>query len=86
VADSSLAQCLNPSVPCDVGFPGDFDLDGDVDQEDFGQFQACYTGDGVQYETGCQKADFDNDFDVDVSDFNIFLDCMGGANQSPGCL
>ncbi|MHC4444798.1 MAG: hypothetical protein ACYTF1_01290 [Planctomycetota bacterium] len=65
--------------------PGDFDFDKDVDQEDFGHFQECYSGDGALYPIGCQDADLDGDRDVDQDDFNIFLVCMGGPNNPPGC-
>ena len=64
---------------------GDFDCDGDVDQEDFGHFQACYTGSGVGYEPECELANFDGDSDVDLIDFSVFQGCIGGANQPPGC-
>ncbi|UCD28515.1 MAG: sulfatase-like hydrolase/transferase [Planctomycetota bacterium] len=64
---------------------GDFDGDDDVDQEDFGHFQACFSGTGDLYGAGCKDADMDSDEDVDLVDFNIFHSCMAGANQSPGC-
>jgi len=64
---------------------GDFDGDHDVDQEDFGDFQSCFSGDGVLYEAGCADKDLDSDNDIDLSDFNIFQGCMGGANLPPGC-
>ncbi|NLE60023.1 MAG: hypothetical protein GX616_16855 [Planctomycetes bacterium] len=61
-----------PSIP-------DFDRDGDVDQEDFGLFQACYTSPGVaQEDPDCAKAMLDGDDDVDPADFAIFLNCMAG--------
>ena len=63
----------------------DFDGDGDVDQEDFGYFQACYSGPGILPETGCEDADLNGDDDVDLDDFAIFESCVGGANQPPGC-
>ena len=31
----------------------DFDHDGDVDQEDYGRFQTCYTGPGIPAERPC---------------------------------
>ena len=65
--------------------PGDIDRDGDVDQEDFGLFQACLSGDTRPYEAGCEDADLDKDGDVDQGDFTEFYTCMGGANQPPGC-
>jgi len=63
----------------------DLDRDGDVDQEDFGLFQACYSGSNRPYDTGCEKADLDIDGDVDRQDFIEFYPCMNGANQPPGC-
>jgi len=65
----------------------DFDEDDDVDQEDFGHLQACYSGDGVIYDSGCQDADLDGDGDVDQNDFNELVQCMSGPNQAPpsGC-
>jgi len=64
---------------------GDFEPDGDVDQEDFGQFQVCLSGNGVLYEPGCGPADFNLDGDVDGDDFTIFQSCMAGPDNSPGC-
>jgi hypothetical protein len=65
--------------------PGELDGDGDVDQADFGLFQACLAGSGQSYATGCAPADLDSDGDVDQDDFGVFSACMGGANQLPGC-
>jgi len=62
-------------------FPGDFDRDGDVDQQDFGHFQACMTGNGeAQNNPACAGTLFDDDEDVDTSDFSIFMGCMSGPN------
>ncbi|UCD29521.1 MAG: SBBP repeat-containing protein [Planctomycetota bacterium] len=63
----------------------DYDNDNDVDQSDFGYFQACYSGPGVPPDTKCDDANLDNDEDVDLVDFGIFLGCMGGANHAPNC-
>jgi hypothetical protein len=68
--------------------PGDFDGDCDVDQADFGRFQACYTGAGIDVtETSCLGAQLDADADVDVVDFGIFAACMSGPSiqASPSC-
>lgn len=65
--------------------PADFDGDGDVDQTDFGIFQACLSGTAQTPSTGCEKADLDGDGDVDQSDFAQFYDCLGGADSPPGC-
>jgi hypothetical protein len=56
-----------------------------VDQEDFGQFQRCYSGSGMPYAEGCDFADLDPDGDVDGDDFTVFESCLGGADQPPGC-
>lgn len=62
-----------------MGQPGDFDADGDVDQADFGQFQACLTGPGVfQPIIECTPALLDEDEDVDQDDFGIFQACYSG--------
>jgi len=68
-------------------YRGDFDEDLDIDQEDFGFFQACMSGSGRPCPVECEKANFDGDIDVDLEDFNVFQACMGGANQLPpsGC-
>jgi hypothetical protein len=59
----------------------DFDSDGDVDQEDFGHFQACLTGSGTWVtEPVCWGANFDGDNDVDQNDCRIFRECLTGAN------
>jgi len=67
--------------------PGDFDGDGDVDQGDFGHFQACYSSLGQPVEAGCEDAKLDSDDDVDLDDFAIFEACMSGANNpaNPSC-
>ncbi|MHC4675427.1 MAG: hypothetical protein ACYTBZ_23325, partial [Planctomycetota bacterium] len=70
------------------GQVGDFDGDGDVDQEDFGHFLACMSGIGApQDDHQCQDARLDGDGDVDLEDFTIFHSCMNGANYPPlpGC-
>jgi hypothetical protein len=68
--------------------PGDFDNDKDVDQADFGRFQACYTGNGYeQTEPSCAKARLDYDNDVDQADFTLFAACMTGpgVQGTPEC-
>jgi hypothetical protein len=69
-------------------YPGDFDDDCDVDQIDFGLFQACYSGAGaIQELPGCSPARLDTDEDVDSTDFEIFLGCLSGPGvcADPDC-
>ena len=67
------------------GGVGDFDLDGDVDQDDFGYLQRCLAGSGGLPPMGCEDADLDGDLDVDANDVGVFLECMGGPNLPPQC-
>jgi arylsulfatase A-like enzyme len=82
---SNAARLLVVGSPA---VPGDFDHDGDVDQEDFGHLQLCLDGDGFFCPDDCRDADLDNDSDVDLSDFNAFKKCLSGAGilASPGCM
>jgi len=76
----------NQGCPPDV--PGDIDRDGDVDMEDFGQFQVCLTGvDIQQQDLGCARALLDGDDDVDNADTVLFIGCMSGADipANPAC-
>ncbi|UCD29054.1 MAG: thrombospondin type 3 repeat-containing protein, partial [Planctomycetota bacterium] len=73
---------------CPPEILGDFNGDGDVDQEDFGHIQACMNGVGnPPANPGCQNADLEGDNDIDQSDLVIFNDCMSGANvpADPAC-
>lgn len=72
-----------PFAPCD------FDEDGDVDQFDFGRFQACFSGAGVdQLDPLCRGARLDADEDVDSEDFSLFLQCLSGPGRvaDPACV
>ncbi len=63
---------------------GDCDLDGDVDQKDFGHLQVCFSGPGVaQAEPACADALLDNDGDVDQGDFDLFRVCITGSGVAP---
>lgn len=64
---------------CPLPVPGDFDGDFDVDQEDFGQMQICFSGTGVpQPDPRCTPAKLDADHDVDTEDLAIFMGCFTG--------
>jgi len=67
-------------------FPGDADLDGDVDVNDFATFQACFNGpNNAPAQTGCDWMDMDRDGDVDVNDFAVFQACFNGSAQPLAC-
>lgn len=71
-----------------VVYPGDSDGDRDVDQIDFGHFQACVTGTNLgPPSSGCTNADLDYNGDVDASDFSLFLRCFAepDATVSTSC-
>ncbi len=77
---------------CPVPF-ADRDRDGDVDANDFGAFQRCYTGPhgGVPDDCLCYNRNADDGIDGD--DFAKFANCATGAdvpfdpqNPPPGCL
>ena len=68
--------------------PGDFDTDGDVDQDDFGHLQPYLTGPGVpQTDPNCQDAKLNADDHVDQLDLAIFLRCISGSRilADPNC-
>jgi len=67
----------------------DFDVDGDVDQADFGFLQGCMSGISVsQSDSACQPAKLDGDSDVDRDDCSLFLMCLSGPGvpADPECL
>lgn len=79
VADPAAVNPLVAvSVDLTVSTPGDLDYDGDVDQTDYGLFQACYSGNGIEAAEACADATMDADADVDSDDFSLFLLCLSG--------
>jgi len=76
-----LPEALPSCIPCHDPF-ADLDGDADVDQEDFGVFQACITGpddiDQVFDPSQCRCADWDGDEDVDQDDQDRFEACASG--------
>ena len=62
-------------------------LDGDVDQTDFGLFQICLSGADQPHPERCPDRDFDDDGDVDGDDHGLLQRCMSGANNraEPAC-
>ena len=72
---STASPCRKPRF--------DFDGDTDVDQVDFGVFQACYTGPGDPNQAynlpECGCFDANADLDIDIEDFTAFTACFSGA-------
>ena len=64
---------------CPLPF-ADADRDGDVDQDDFGAFQLCYTGTVGGVPTGCVCFDRNGDGTIDAVDLESFTDCWTSAN------
>ncbi len=74
------------------GLLGDFNNDGQVDNQDFDMFQTCATGPNVPYDLfalppECElpddgaflSGDFDIDNDIDQADFAVFQDAYGAT-------
>jgi hypothetical protein len=79
-AMGSLLGALDGVAQIAAATRSDLDLDGDVDQGDFGLLQACVTGPNIgPPAAGCEKADLDGDGDIDQSDFGLLQRQLGGA-------
>jgi lysophospholipase L1-like esterase len=62
-------------------YRGDFDDDGDVDQEDFGHLQLCFSSTGViPPGSTCSDTDVDGDGFLNSIDLAIFQGCQRGPN------
>lgn len=61
-------------------YRGDFNYDGDVDQEDFGFFQRC-----LERETDplCGPANLDDTTAIDYRDLLLFVECLSGPGHTP---
>jgi len=62
---------------------GDFDGDGDVDQDDFGYLQRCLSGPLPQTDPACAEALLNGDPFVDELDVALFLQCLSGSSIPP---
>jgi hypothetical protein len=59
----------------------DFDVDGDVDMDDYAFLQNCFSEQGGSPPpAGCEAAVLDGDVDVDAGDVGVFLMCLSGAD------
>ena len=72
---------------CSQAVAGDFNRDGDVDQEDFGLLQSCLGINGFTTAPACVNADLNGDGRVNRTDLTIWVGCMSGAGiaADPAC-
>jgi len=88
IVSNNGGEVTSDQVPLILTVTGDFDIDDDVDQEDFGHLQECMNGNGTpQDDPECLDACLDEDEDVDMTDWTIFHGCMTGPNipADPNC-
>jgi hypothetical protein len=67
---------------------GDFDNDGDVDEDDFDTFEQCFTGPDNPFAPDCEAGDFDGDGDIDCDDWGHFCQAWtpeGSPPELPQC-
>ena len=80
---NAIPHRLSKEVLC-CGDPfTDADADGDVDQDDFATFQACFTGPGGGVLAGCECFDQhegEDGPDVDEDDWALFEACASGPD------
>jgi len=69
------------NVRINIGYAGDIDGDGDIDNRDFATFQRCFAVGDLMPE--CIYADINHDGAVDWSDYEAFATCMLGPGQAP---
>jgi len=84
---NTLPGAVVDPTGCLVPIPCDFDHDGDVDLEDFGHIQVCFSGSNPQLDPECADAWLDADQDVDGLDLELFLGCLSGSHvpADPNC-
>ena len=83
--DGHFSQC-GDVLCCGTPF-ADSDADDDVDQDDFGKFQACFTGTTGSATLECECFDTDDDGNVDEDDWGVFEGCASGPDvpADPSC-
>ena len=85
LAVNARSSVSDPTAPFDVSFDcpalfrgmPDFDLDGDIDLADFGQWQVCATS-LVGDQPICDMADINLNGSVELGDFGEFSKFMHG--------
>jgi hypothetical protein len=77
--DGADANILVEQITGAMPWPGDLDLDGDVDLADFGRFQVCITEfEQPGFEEYCEFADVNRDADLTEIDYQKFHDRLAG--------
>jgi len=85
--DPAVSMVFTSYDTCPIPF-ADADRDGDVDQMDFGLFQACFTGESSAMPPGQGCSCFDRGGiagSVDQSDFDEFVNCFSGPAIPTAC-
>jgi len=74
ILSAIIGSLVLAAVASANSIPGDLNLDGMVNDDDFALFVGCASGPAVPHDGGelCIAADLDNDGDVDVDDFAVF--------------
>ena len=78
---------LDELVELDRRVWSDFDLDTDVDADDWAHLEGCIAGPMAGIGEGCELTDLDGDYDVDLADLAAFQCCFSGSGipADPGC-
>ncbi len=82
-ADSRAIDVAGDPLVIVAAIHGDFDLDGDVDLDDFAVFAPCMAGPGLNYtDPDCRvfNFDFELDRDVDLADFAALGEAFTGSH------
>jgi hypothetical protein len=81
----SIVGFLVDAAGVNVDIPdADYDVDGDVDEDDYNVFASCYTGTGIPPDDpDCNFFDFESDGDIDCIDWDLFVIVWTGPPVDP---
>jgi len=86
---SNTWNCQPPSECCEESYvtlrltyvtPGDVDVDGGIDLDDFNIFAGCQSGPGIVLGEGCGLSDLNCTGDTDMADAALFQASISGSN------